>query len=80
MLPSSDFPIATADNGTAQPLRDLVDRSHRHQDYQDRVALGPARCRASETAAAEVLSLPMYPELTDAQVEQVCAGLNSAIG
>ena len=50
---------------------------HLQPAYQDRVALGPARCQASETAAAEVLSLPMYPELTDAQVEQVCAALRS---
>ena len=50
---------------------------HLQPAYQDRVALGPARCQAGETAAAEVLSLPMYPELTDAQVEQVCAALRS---
>ena len=30
---------------------------------------------ASERAAAEVLSLPMFPELTDAQVEEVTAAL-----
>ncbi len=50
---------------------------HLQPAYQNRVALGPAGCQASETAAAEVLSLPMYPELTDAEVEQVCAALRS---
>jgi len=33
----------------------------------------------SERAAAEVLSLPMFPELTDAQVEQVTTALRDAI-
>ncbi|MBN8905957.1 MAG: DegT/DnrJ/EryC1/StrS family aminotransferase, partial [Rhodospirillales bacterium] len=32
---------------------------HRQPAYRDRVALGPARCRASEAAASEVLSLPI---------------------
>ena len=39
--------------------------------------MGPAGCGATETAAAEVLSLPMYPELADAHVEQVCAALRA---
>jgi dTDP-4-amino-4,6-dideoxygalactose transaminase len=48
---------------------------HLQPAYRGRVALGPAGCRESERAAAEVLSLPMYPELGDAQVEQVCGAL-----
>jgi dTDP-4-amino-4,6-dideoxygalactose transaminase len=44
---------------------------HRQPAYRDRVALGPARCRASEAAAREVLSLPIYPELTDLDVARV---------
>ena len=31
-------------------------------------------------AAQEVMSLPMYPELTDAQVERICVGLRSLKG
>jgi dTDP-4-amino-4,6-dideoxygalactose transaminase len=45
---------------------------HMQPAYRGRVALGPAGCRATEAAAGQILSLPMYPELTDAQVEQVC--------
>ena len=45
---------------------------HRQPAYEGRVALGPARCVATERAAAEILSLPMFPELTDAQVDRVC--------
>jgi dTDP-4-amino-4,6-dideoxygalactose transaminase len=48
---------------------------HLQPAYRDRIALGPAACSASERASAEVLSLPMYPQLTEAQVEQVCAAL-----
>lgn len=48
---------------------------HLQPAYRDRVALGPARCALTEIAATQVLSLPLYPELTDEQVEQVCAAL-----
>jgi dTDP-4-amino-4,6-dideoxygalactose transaminase len=48
---------------------------HRQRAYAERVPLGPAKCQATERAAAEVLSLPMFPELTDAQVAQVCEAL-----
>ncbi|HEY7579367.1 MAG TPA: DegT/DnrJ/EryC1/StrS family aminotransferase [Acetobacteraceae bacterium] len=45
---------------------------HMQPAYRGRVALGPAGCRATEAAAGQVLSLPIYPELTDAQVSRVC--------
>ncbi len=48
---------------------------HRQPAYHGRTALGPARCRESEAAAAAVLSVPVYPELTDAEVETVTAAL-----
>jgi hypothetical protein len=48
---------------------------HLQPAYRGRVPLGPAGCAETERAAAEVLSLPMYPELTDAQVERICAAL-----
>jgi dTDP-4-amino-4,6-dideoxygalactose transaminase len=51
---------------------------HLQPAYRGRVALGPAGCRATEIAAEQVLSLPMYPELTDAQVAQVCEALRRA--
>lgn len=50
---------------------------HTQPAYRGRVALGPAACRASEQASAEVFSLPMFPELTDDQVAQVCAALKA---
>ncbi|HEX4367016.1 MAG TPA: DegT/DnrJ/EryC1/StrS family aminotransferase [Rhodopila sp.] len=45
---------------------------HLQPAYAGRVALGPGGCPESETAAGEILSLPLYPELTDAEVETVC--------
>ena len=48
---------------------------HLQPAYRGRVALGPAACRATERAAAEVLSLPMYPELSDAEVARVCEAI-----
>ena len=48
---------------------------HLQPAYRHRVALGPAACSVTEAAAREVVSLPMFPELDDRQVEQVCAAL-----
>jgi dTDP-4-amino-4,6-dideoxygalactose transaminase len=48
---------------------------HLQPAYQDRTPLGPAGCAETAKAADEVLSLPMYPELTDAQVDRICTAL-----
>lgn len=50
---------------------------HLQAAYRGRVPLGPAGCAETARAAEEVFSLPMYPELSDGQVEQVCAALRS---
>ena len=48
---------------------------HEQSAYAGRTALGPAGCAETSRAAKEVFSLPMYPELTDAQVEHICGAL-----
>ncbi len=48
---------------------------HLQPAYRGRTALGPAGCAETARAAEEVMSLPMFPELTDAQVERVCEAL-----
>lgn len=53
---------------------------HLQPAYQGRVPLGPAGCAETADAAQEVMSLPMYPELTDAQVERICAALRGLKG
>jgi dTDP-4-amino-4,6-dideoxygalactose transaminase len=52
---------------------------HRQPAYEGRVALGPARCAATDRASGEILSLPMFPELTDAQVDRICDGLSTQL-
>jgi dTDP-4-amino-4,6-dideoxygalactose transaminase len=50
---------------------------HLQPAYRGRVPLGPSGCRATQIAAEQVLSLPMYPELTDTQITQVCEALRA---
>lgn len=51
---------------------------HRQEVYRDTFA--DASFPVAEQAAASVLSLPMYPELTEAQVERVCAVIRGCEG
>jgi dTDP-4-amino-4,6-dideoxygalactose transaminase len=44
---------------------------HLQSAYQGQIAMGPAGCAATAQAALEVMSLPMFPELSDAQVQAV---------
>ena len=48
---------------------------HLQPAYRHRVKLGPAACRETEAAAREIFSLPMFPEMSEGQVEHVCAAL-----
>jgi dTDP-4-amino-4,6-dideoxygalactose transaminase len=50
---------------------------HLQPAYRGRTALGPAGCAETARAAEQVMSLPMFPELTDAQVERVCTALRA---
>jgi dTDP-4-amino-4,6-dideoxygalactose transaminase len=49
---------------------------HLQPAYRARVPLGPSRCRATEVAAEQVLSLPMFAELTDAELARVCDAIS----
>ena len=51
---------------------------HLQPAYRDRLALGPSGLAESEAAAREVLSLPVYPQLGDAEVARVVAALREA--
>jgi dTDP-4-amino-4,6-dideoxygalactose transaminase len=44
---------------------------HLQPAYRDRCAAGPSGLGLTERAAGEILSLPMYPQLSDAEVDQV---------
>jgi dTDP-4-amino-4,6-dideoxygalactose transaminase len=39
-----------------------------------------ATCHSTEALAAEVLSLPLYPELPEASLDRVAAELNALVG
>jgi dTDP-4-amino-4,6-dideoxygalactose transaminase len=53
---------------------------HLQSAYQGRTALGPAGCAETARAAQEVFSLPMYPELTEEQIERICEALRGLGG
>jgi dTDP-4-amino-4,6-dideoxygalactose transaminase len=53
---------------------------HLQPAYAGRVALGSGGCPETERAAKEILSLPVYPELTESDVETVCRALTALLG
>jgi dTDP-4-amino-4,6-dideoxygalactose transaminase len=52
---------------------------HLQPAYTGRIALGAGGCRETERAAGEILSLPIYPELTDSEIETVCRTLKTLL-
>jgi dTDP-4-amino-4,6-dideoxygalactose transaminase len=44
---------------------------HLQPAYRDRCVAGPSGLGLTERAARQILSLPMYPQLSDAEVDQV---------
>jgi dTDP-4-amino-4,6-dideoxygalactose transaminase len=50
---------------------------HRQPAYAGRVALGPSGCRNTDLIVGQILSLPIFPEMTEEQVEYVCDALRS---
>jgi len=51
---------------------------HLQPAYQGRLAIGPSGLGETERAAREVLSLPIFPQLTEDQVGRVIAGVHGA--
>lgn len=48
---------------------------HLQPAYEGRIAMGPAVCVQTALAAGQVLSLPMYPQLSDQQIDHVGTAL-----
>lgn len=40
---------------------------------------GPGSCPVAERAAREMISLPLFPDLTDAQIDHVADALRAAL-
>jgi dTDP-4-amino-4,6-dideoxygalactose transaminase len=52
---------------------------HLQPAYAGRLTIGPGGLPVTEEVAREVLSLPMYPQLTDAQVAEVIAAIRAEL-
>ena len=52
---------------------------HRQPAYRGRIAIGPSGLGETERAAKEVLSLPMFPQLTEEQVGRVISSVHGAM-
>lgn len=52
---------------------------HLHPYYQQRLGTGPGLCPLTETAYRQILSLPMFPTLLDAEVEGAARVLRDVV-
>lgn len=52
---------------------------HLHPYYRRRLGTGPGLCPVAEAASERLLSLPIFPKMTDADVERVAAALGEAV-
>ena len=53
---------------------------HLHPYYRQTFGTGPGLCPVAEQAYEELISLPMFPGLSDADVDRVLAALQQALG
>ena len=53
---------------------------HRQGAYAGRIAMGPGGLAVTERLAAEILSLPIYPEMTDAALARVIEAVREVLG
>jgi perosamine synthetase len=53
---------------------------HLHPFYRRRFGTGPGLCPVAEAAYEQILSLPMFPRMTDADVERVISELTESPG
>lgn len=53
---------------------------HLHPLYRDRCGTGPGLCPAAERVYEEILSLPLFGSMSDAEVERVIRAVESLLG
>jgi hypothetical protein len=53
---------------------------HQQPAYSGRVASGPSGLGVTERAAPQILSLPIYPQISDEAVDRVIAGIRQFFG
>jgi perosamine synthetase len=52
---------------------------HLHPYYRERLGTGPGMCPAAEAAADRLLTLPLFPRMSDADVADVIAAVEKVI-
>jgi UDP-4-amino-4-deoxy-L-arabinose-oxoglutarate aminotransferase len=52
---------------------------HLHRYYRERYGYGPGDLPHTEWADARVLSLPLFPDMDDADVSRVCRALREVV-
>ena len=52
---------------------------HLHPFYRERFGTGPGLCPVAEAAYEQLISLPLYPDLTDAQVGEVVEAVRAEL-
>ena len=73
-----DVALALSQAGVASSVHFPV--VHLHSYYRDRFGFRPGQFPVAERISATVLSLPLSPALSDAQVDQVVSALGEALG
>lgn len=71
----ADLAAAGIDAGIHYPLP-----AHRHGGYAARVRVAPGGLPVTEALAGRILSLPLYPELADAEADRVIAAVRAHYG
>ncbi len=52
---------------------------HLHPYYRENLGTGPGLCPVAEKASAEIITLPLFPRMSDADVEDVIAAVNRVL-
>ena len=52
---------------------------HLHPFYRERFGTGPGLCPVAEAAYEQLISLPLYPDLTDEQVGEVVEAVRAEL-
>jgi perosamine synthetase len=53
---------------------------HLHPYYREKLGTGPGLCPVAEAASAEILSLPIFPSMTEGDVDDVITAVNKVLG
>ncbi len=52
---------------------------HLHPFYRERFGTHPGQCPNAEAAYTEIMTLPLFPAMTDRDIDDVCRALRKVI-